>query len=100
MWMIPPFFLKDINSAKTIFQIFDNFSKFSGLKVNKSKCQIAGIGVKNGVQEALSGEQSVDFSTDSIKILGVILLIMVIFLLKKMLLRKLKKYSPHGDGVI
>ena len=47
------------------------FSKFSGLKANKSKCQIAGIGVKNGVQVALSGVQSVDLSTDSIKILGV-----------------------------
>ena len=97
------FFLKDLNSAKIIFQIFDKFSKFSGLKVNKSKCQIAGIGVKNGAQEALSGVQSVDLSTDSIKILGVNFTYNGDILLKKisvMLLKKLKKYSPHGDGDI
>ena len=35
------FFLRDLNSAKIIFEIFSIFSKFSGLKVNKSKCQIA-----------------------------------------------------------
>ena len=65
------FFLKDLNSAKTIFEIFGSFTNFSGLKVNKSKCQIAGIGVKNGVHVALPGVQSVNLSNESIKILGV-----------------------------
>ena len=34
------FFLNDLNSAKIIFEIFNSFTTFSGLKVNKSKCQI------------------------------------------------------------
>ena len=50
---------------------FETFTKFAGLKVNKSKCQIAGIGVKNGVQIALSDVQSIDLSNEYIKILGV-----------------------------
>ena len=65
------FFLKDLNSAKAIFKTFSTFTKFAGLKVNKSKCQIAGIGVKNGVQVALSEVQSIDLSNEYIKILGV-----------------------------
>ena len=63
--------MNDLNSAKTIFQIFNSFTKFSGLKVNKSKCQIAGIGAKNGAFVALPEVQYVDLSNDSIKILGV-----------------------------
>ena len=38
------FFLKDTKSVIELMNIFDTFSKFSGLKPNKSKCEIAGIG--------------------------------------------------------
>ena len=36
------FFLKDLKSVIQIMNIFDTFSKFSGLKLNKSKFDIAG----------------------------------------------------------
>ena len=39
------FFLKDIESVKKVMNIFDTFSIYSGLKPNKSKCEIAGIGI-------------------------------------------------------
>ena len=31
-------------SVIEILKVFDNFSKISGLKLNKSKCEIAGLG--------------------------------------------------------
>ena len=40
--------------------VFDTFSKFSGLKQNKSKCEIATIGALKGVQVALCGMKYVD----------------------------------------
>ena len=43
------FFLKDKESVKKVMNVFDNFSIYSGLKLNKSKCAIAGIGVLKGV---------------------------------------------------
>ena len=33
-----------------ILKVFDNFSKISGLKLNKSKCEIAGIGALKEVK--------------------------------------------------
>ena len=38
------FFLTDTKSVIELMNIFDAFSKFSGLKPNKSKCEMAGIG--------------------------------------------------------
>ena len=37
----------------------NTFSKFPGLKPNKTKCETAGIGVLNGVQVALCGMKCV-----------------------------------------
>ena len=65
------FFVKDIQSIRRIFEIFDYFSIFSGFKLNKSKCEVSGIGVMNGVQTALCNVKNVNLKTDSIKILGV-----------------------------
>ena len=65
------FFIKDEMSAIEIFNTFDIFSKYSGLKINKSKCEIAGIGVKNGAKTALLGTRNINLSNDYIKILGV-----------------------------
>ena len=48
---------------------FNTFSNFSGLKPNKAKCEIAGIGVLNGVQVALCGRKCVN--NETVKILGV-----------------------------
>jgi len=65
------FFIKNESSAKEIFKTFEIFSKYSGLKVNKSKCEIAGIGVKNGVQTALLGTKNVNLNSEHLRILGI-----------------------------
>ena len=51
--------------------IFDTFSKFSGLKPNKSKCEIASIGALKGVQVALCGMRFIDLVSNIVKILGI-----------------------------
>ena len=65
------FFLKDTRSVIELMNIFDTFSKFSGLKPNKSKCEIAGIGVLKGVQVALCGMRCIDLVSNIVKILGI-----------------------------
>ena len=54
-----------------IYNTFQLFSKFSGLKLNNSKCEICGIGVKKGDKTALCGFKNIDLTTDSIRVLGV-----------------------------
>ena len=44
------FFLKDTKSVMELINIFDTLSKFSGLKPNKIKCEIANIDALKGVQ--------------------------------------------------
>ena len=51
--------------------IFNTFSKFSGLKPNKSKCKMAGIGALKGVQVALCGMTYIDLVSNIIKILEI-----------------------------
>ena len=46
-------------------------SQFSGLKINKSKHEVAGIGVMKGVEVALCGVECVNLQTNTIKILGI-----------------------------
>ena len=65
------FFVADSNSIVEIYNTFSIFSTFSGLKLNNSKCEICGIGVKKGDKTALCGFRNVDLTTDSIKVLGV-----------------------------
>ena len=64
------FFLKDVNSVKEMVNSFHIFSRFSGLRPNLSKCEIAGIGVLKGVKVAVCGILCVDLVLDTIKILG------------------------------
>ena len=64
-------FLSYENSVTEVIQIFEHFSIFSGLKPNKSKCEIAGIGVLKGVQMALCGMECVNLKNNTIKILGI-----------------------------
>ena len=54
------FFLSDENSVTEVIQIFEHFSIFSGLKPNKSKCEVAGIGVLKEVQMELCGMECVN----------------------------------------
>ena len=63
------FFLSNQNSVTEFIQIFEHFSIFSGWKRNKSKCEIAGIGVLKGVQIALCVMECVNLKTNTIKIL-------------------------------
>ena len=51
------FFVKKQTFAIEILKVFDNFSKVSGLKPNKSKCEIAGIGSLKEVRLALCSMQ-------------------------------------------
>ena len=65
------FFVSDLDSVNAIFATFDNFSLFSGMKINMTKCELAGIGVKRSVLTALSGVKNVSLMNDSIRGLGV-----------------------------
>ena len=67
--LMTTFFLKDVNSIKEMVNSFHIFSRFSGLRPNISKCEIAGIGVLKGVKVAVCGIQCVDLVLDT-KILG------------------------------
>ena len=49
------FFLKDKESVNKGMNVFDTFSIHSGLKPNKSKCEIAGTGVLKVVSMELCG---------------------------------------------
>ena len=65
------FFLKDKKSVKELMNIFDTFSRFSGLKPNESKREIASIGALKGVQVALCGMRCIDLVSNIVKILGI-----------------------------
>ena len=49
----------------------NTFSNFSGLKSNKTKYEIAGTDVLNGVQVTLCGMKCVHFNNETVKVLGV-----------------------------
>ena len=51
--------------------VFDTFSKFSGRKPNKSKCEIASIVALKGVQVALRGMRCIDLVSNIVKLLGI-----------------------------
>ena len=65
------FFLKDTKTVIELINIFDTFSKFSRLKPNKSKCEIAGIGALKGLQVALCGMRCIDLVSNIVKIVGI-----------------------------
>ena len=51
--------------------VFDTFSILSGLKPNKSKCEIAGIDILKGVSMELCRMECIDLTNNSMKILGI-----------------------------
>ena len=65
------FFLKHTESVINLLEIFKYFSQFSGLKPNKSTCEIAGIGVLKGVKVAICGMRCVNLHEETIKILEI-----------------------------
>ena len=50
---------------------FNVISQFSGLKTNKSKGEVAGIGVIKGIKVTRCGAECVNLLTNAIKILGI-----------------------------
>ena len=52
-------------------EVFHSFSLYSGLKPNKSKCEIAEIGTLKGVKVALCGMECINLNENTIKILGI-----------------------------
>jgi len=66
------FFLKNEASVRELLKTFELFSKYSGLLLNKSKCELAGIGAKkDSFGESVSELKKVKLSGDSVKILGI-----------------------------
>ena len=65
------FFINDISSIKELFFTFNEFSSYSGLKLNASKSEICGIGAKKGDIVNLLGTKCLNLETETIKILGV-----------------------------
>ena len=63
--------LKNMESVINLLKIFKPFSQFSSLKPNKSKCEIAAIGIQKGVKVALCGMRCVNLHEDTIKILRI-----------------------------
>ena len=63
------FFLKDKESLIEVMKTFDIFSSFSGLKPNKSKCEVAVIGALKGAKMALCGMKCIDLKLNTVKIL-------------------------------
>ena len=55
------FFLKD-ESVEKVMNVFDTFSIYSGLKPNKSQCEIASIDIMKGVSMELSGMECIDIT--------------------------------------
>ena len=64
------FYLKDENSVRALSRALKTFSKYSDLKPNTDKCELAGIGALKGVNRVLCGFKPVDLTKSSIKILG------------------------------
>ena len=65
------FSLKDKESVKKVMNLFHTFSIYSDLNPNKSKCEIAGIGVLKVVSMELCEMESVDLTKNLVKILGI-----------------------------
>ena len=62
------FFLRDKRSIKELINTFATFSKYSGLKPNHEKCEIA---VLKSVKVVVCGVKCIDLCNDTIKITGI-----------------------------
>ena len=63
-------FLKNMESIINLLAC-KHSSQFSGLKPNKSQCEMVGIGVMKGVKMTLCGMSCVNLHEDTIKIFGI-----------------------------
>ena len=65
------FFRKDKESLIEVMKVFDTFSSLSGLKPNKSKYEVAGIGALKGAKLVLCCMKCTDLRSITVKILGI-----------------------------
>ena len=65
------FLLRDKRSIKELLNTFATFSKYSGLKPNHEKCEVAGIGVLKSVKVAICDMKCIALCNDTIKITGI-----------------------------
>ena len=65
------FLLRDKRSIKELLNTFATFLKYSGLKPNHEKCEVAGIGVLKSVKVAICDMKCIDLCNDTIKITGI-----------------------------
>lgn len=61
-----------MQSIENIESIENNvYSMFSGLKLNSTKCEVAGIGVLKVAQEAVCGKRGIKLNTETVRMLGI-----------------------------
>jgi hypothetical protein len=65
------FFLKDEYSLENLNKILSTFEKFSSLKLNHQKSEVAWLGTGKDNKKNLKGYKNIDLNTDCLKILGV-----------------------------
>ena len=65
------FFKNDKTSIKELLNTMNYFSSFTSLKLNLSKCEVAGIGALKGVNLEICVIKCIDLTKEAIKILGV-----------------------------
>ena len=65
------FFLRGKRSIKELLNTFATSSKYSGLKSNHEKCEIAGTGELKSVKVTICGMKCTDLCNDTIKITGI-----------------------------
>ena len=65
------FSLNEELSVTEMMKLFDEFSLFFGVRPNKSKREVARIGVLKGVEVALSEMESINLTSESVKILRI-----------------------------
>ena len=63
--------LRNKKPATEVMKTFDNFSLFSGLKINNAKCEKAAIGFKKEVKMALCGMECINLTVDVRNIVGI-----------------------------
>ena len=66
-----PSFLQNEKSATKVLNNLNIMSQYSGLKINKSKCEVAGIAGVKGVKEALFGVECINLLINAIKVLAI-----------------------------
>ena len=94
------FFLKDKEFVKKVMNVFDTFSIYSGLKYNKSKCEISSNGVLKGEAMELCGMECIDLSKNPEKNLGIHFSYNRKIEMKRILLsllKKLRMFLKRGD---